>query len=79
MLKHFGLASNLMRGAQPPSGGCVLKLILFSLHQAVFPQPPSGGCVLKQTIQPKQAFLTDQPPSGGCVLKLCLLSAAFRV
>ena len=33
---------------QPPSGGCVLKLIgilCFSHHKF---QPPSGGCVLKQ-------------------------------
>ena len=33
--------------AQPPSGGCVLKLKIKRLVQKKIPQPPSGGCVLK--------------------------------
>ena len=32
---------------QPPSGGCVLKLLLAQCEKAVKVQPPSGGCVLK--------------------------------
>ena len=33
---------------QPPSGGCVLKLILTRSDELVaWKQPPSGGCVLK--------------------------------
>ena len=32
---------------QPPSGGCVLKLLLNRLDLRVCFQPPSGGCVLK--------------------------------
>ena len=33
---------------QPPSGGCVLKLIYQIWRLKVVQQPPSGGCVLKQ-------------------------------
>ena len=33
---------------QPPSGGCVLKLIWAVRMAMVTNQPPSGGCVLKQ-------------------------------
>ena len=32
---------------QPPSGGCVLKLLLTNLKGNIMFQPPSGGCVLK--------------------------------
>ena len=35
-------------GMQPPSGGCVLKLITESGKRSLIRQPPSGGCVLKQ-------------------------------
>ena len=34
---------------QPPSGGCVLKPCMESLHSFQLIQPPSGGCVLKPT------------------------------
>ena len=34
-------------GAQPPSGGCVLKLAHNSPLEWNVVQPPSGGCVLK--------------------------------
>ena len=33
---------------QPPSGGCVLKLISQKQNILEISQPPSGGCVLKQ-------------------------------
>ena len=33
---------------QPPSGGCVLKLISIDLVTLKSKQPPSGGCVLKR-------------------------------
>ena len=32
---------------QPPSGGCVLKLVGQCLADRFDKQPPSGGCVLK--------------------------------
>ena len=32
---------------QPPSGGCVLKLISQKQNILEISQPPSGGCVLK--------------------------------
>ena len=37
----------LMRGTQPPSGGCVLKLLPNPAAEYEGNQPPSGGCVLK--------------------------------
>ena len=55
---------------QPPSGGCVLKLMWRDGLILKLVQPPSGGCVLKlypNHIRLKKAV---QPPSGGCVLKL---------
>ena len=59
----------MVRFRQPPSGGCVLKLVkLFLLNnQAV--QPPSGGCVLKLLRVRPESCQSAQPPSGGCVLK----------
>ena len=33
---------------QPPSGGCMLKLIVIAIKAVEMIQPPSGGCVLKQ-------------------------------
>ena len=38
----------LSQSRQPPSGGCVLKLILLAFSCLVRLQPPSGGCALKQ-------------------------------
>ena len=32
---------------QPPSGGCVLKLLTYRKDKMKKSQPPSGGCVLK--------------------------------
>ena len=54
---------------QPPSGGCVLKQLLFYGFVFLVFQPPSGGCVLKQlrSAWTRKTFI--QPPSGGCVLK----------
>ncbi len=60
-----------MNKCQPPSGGCVLKLMDKNGYRfEVVPQPPSGGCVLKlsQCLLTRKACV--QPPSGGCVLKL---------
>ena len=55
--------------AQPPSGGCVLKLPIWATLTAVVCQPPSGGCVLKPPLGCLSIFRPNQPPSGGCVLK----------
>ena len=35
---------------QPPSGGCVLKLLSLACCCQSIMQPPSGGCVLKQWV-----------------------------
>ena len=37
-----------VRIAQPPSGGCVLKLTILAVGRPLLGQPPSGGCVLKR-------------------------------
>ena len=71
---------------QPPSGGCVLKLLLVVSVLKIFCQPPSGGCVLKLPFSERDARYGAQPPSGGCVLKhdltflqhVKLTPAAFR-
>ena len=54
---------------QPPSGGCVLKLLLGLSFESFAGQPPSGGCVLKQRQRRAAHSRPTQPPSGGCVLK----------
>ena len=40
--------ARLLREAQPPSGGCVLKHSVPQARRTKRSQPPSGGCVLKQ-------------------------------
>ena len=55
--------------AQPPSGGCVLKLIVPTVWKSEHNQPPSGGCVLKLADVSDKQRRPYQPPSGGCVLK----------
>ena len=47
MLKQNIEVNNSNAFAQPPSGGCVLKLISLKRRDTAFFQPPSGGCVLK--------------------------------
>ena len=57
--------------SQPPSGGCVLKLLAALKVLIMNHQPPLGGCVLKHIPELHSYRLNlDQPPSGGCVLKL---------
>ena len=55
--------------AQPPSGGCVLKLTGQNVIIVIDHQPPSGGCVLKLMNIDLSVQIKRQPPSGGCVLK----------
>ena len=54
---------------QPPSGGCVLKLLILTMPTPIIVQPPSGGCVLKLLLSCRLFEKLTQPPSGGCVLK----------
>ena len=69
MLKPNCLNKPPVAGAQPPSGGCVLKLELSRNKYENEDQPPSGGCVLKPLVCQFVYFACPQPPSGGCVLK----------
>ncbi len=72
-------ASTPFGSFQPPSGGCVLKLVR-NLAAVVFDeQPPSGGCVLKQLFVHFLDYCFVQPPSGGCVLKLRVSDAVQRL
>ena len=52
--------ARLLREAQPPSGGCVLKQLDAAATSEAVAQPPSGGCVLKPGIALITALL---PPS----------------
>ena len=69
-MKHNLTPKILDSCAQPPSGGCVLKLFpsrpAFSQHR-----PAAFGRLCVETCtglcRPRSRF---QPPSGGCVLKL---------
>ena len=47
MLKLDLLTFDADKRAQPPSGGCVLKLKDLGIFLKLLTQPPSGGCVLK--------------------------------
>ena len=44
--------------SQPPSGGCVLKLLKMEIVALALIQPPSGGCVLKPS--PRAHWHGDQ-------------------
>ena len=69
MLKQNRAAHHMRGYCQPPSGGCVLKLMVFKLLFQINNQPPSGGCVLKPAVYDGLSKGRYQPPSGGCVLK----------
>ena len=47
-VETISVIKSSVKRAQPPSGGCVLKLYLIPIAIAMLGQPPSGGCVLKQ-------------------------------
>ena len=57
---------------QPPSGGCVLKLLKQYAFIRSFAQPPSGGCVLKQGYQ-VAGIGNERPAAFG---RLCVETAA---
>ena len=62
----------ITNGCQPPSGGCVLKLlVILSLSNILFVQPPSGGCVLKHGIH-RVACQNADPAAFG---RLCVETA----
>ena len=64
---------------QPPSGGCVLKLLLgiFGLNQPV--AAAFGRLCVETPLKRSEPFvLRVQPPSGGCVLKPYLMARLFE-
>ena len=55
--------------SQPPSGGCVLKLLIIC-EVLVHLAPAAFGRLCVETANADCAELASiQPPSGGCVLK----------
>ena len=55
---------------QPPSGGCVLKLMrVWVLLLMEFPAAFGRLCVETTRMAVSWGQIRDQPPSGGCVLK----------
>ena len=70
MLKQRARIRLLGIGSQPPSGGCVLKLVLVP-HPTLLIWSAAFGRLCVETISAKfKPRLIFQPPSGGCVLKL---------
>ena len=61
-----------MGGAQPPSGGCVLKHFFSSFFSAGRLQPPSGGCVLKPKLVERVVY-RNVPAAFG---RLCVETPA---
>ena len=59
---------------QPPSGGCVLKLLKNPPCGGLFGQPPSGGCVLKH--QNNKLFLMGG--TAAAFGRLCVETALDR-
>ena len=57
-----------MDDLQPPSGGCVLKLLFGIAFIPPVEQPPSGGCVLKRTLILVTARITQAAAFG----RLCV-------
>ena len=53
---------------QPPSGGCVLKLLKTETVVLALIQPPSGGCVLKQ----RRYMLNFRLPEPAAFGRLCV-------
>ena len=49
--------------AQPPLGGCVLKLFFVVCGVLAIDQPPSGGCVLKPVAEGADVEVQAQPSS----------------
>ena len=56
--------------SQPPSGGCVLKLLeRMRKYHSNSPAAFRRLCVETDAFELKNLIDKDQPPSGGCVLK----------
>ena len=81
MLKQTNETATDYVVSQPPSGGCVLKLLFDSKLFCVF-GPAAFGRLCVETYKGNQRQLNAyQPPSGGCVLKLykCHVSIKFNI
>ena len=55
-------------GAQPPSGGCVLKQSVAGRGVETDDQPPSGGCVLK----PAGSEIRNSDTQPAAFRRLCV-------
>ena len=70
MLKLLHCAWYDYQPAQPPSGGCVLKLDIIGLLETVRDPAAFGRlCVETLWLTLMELSSVSQPPSGGCVLK----------
>ena len=63
MLKLSAWGWTLPRSAQPPLGGCVLKLFFVVCGVLAIDQPPSGDCVLKPVAEGADVEVQAQPSS----------------
>ena len=73
MLKPIGgIYNRAITHNQPPSGGCVLKLLKSQVFLMLKPPAAFGRlCVETLDLSDKSSY-NAQPPSGGCVLKLLI-------
>ena len=68
-VETIGLIRLTLIRLQPPSGGCVLKLITKPLLLISFLPAAFGRLCVETSALPISAHAAIQPPSGGCVLK----------
>ena len=64
---------------QPPSGGCVLKLVFRNFVGGYYLPAAFGRLCVETTVRTASHWLwRNQPPSGGCVLKQNLMTMLMR-
>ena len=69
MLKHQAGRQSEAHTIQPPSGGCVLKLMAEGRSTRIYPPAAFGRLCVETALRNAVSKAAGQPPSGGCVLK----------
>ena len=69
MLKLAGVRHDHHFQIQPPSGGCVLKLLNALICSTVMASAAFGRLCVETVATSEKYTDKNQPPSGGCVLK----------
>ena len=69
MLKHATPHQEGESQQQPPSGGCVLKLLPLGQQHQILASAAFGRLCVETPLGVIVWLAVRQPPSGGCVLK----------